>query len=121
MKALRINVYRSNGWDGKPSDCTNGGISAKYDQLLLVCEDGVVEIDENNPPENLVKVVTRQLFGREYKHIEPVSRPKDGNIGWMYGGNIASCSDSRFHDISEYPLCIHDRQETVAQYERLSR
>lgn len=121
MKALKINVYRRNDSDGSQSDCTNGGISAKYDQLLLVCDSGIVEIDENNPPENLVKVVTRQLFGREYKHIEPVARPKNGNLGWMYGGNIASCSDSRFHNISEYPLCIHDRQETVEQYEMLSR
>ena len=112
MKALPIYVYRN-----RMADCTNNGISSRYDELLLICEDGFIEVDENNLPENLVKVVTRKLWDGEYKHIEPVAAVKAGNVGYMYGGNIASSSDSRFRRIAEYPLRIHDRQETQALYD----
>lgn len=112
MKALPIYVYRNN------HDCTNGGISSKYSQLLLICDDGYIDIDENNIPENAVKVVTRHLFGKDYKHIEPVQ--KATQLGYMNGGNIAYSCDSRFSQLSEYPLCIHDRQETEQLYDILS-
>lgn len=111
MRALPISVYKSNS-----SDCTNGGITSKYSSLLLVCEDGFIEVDETNPPENLVKVVTRKLFGKEYKHIEPYARPTE--LGWMAGGNLAYTCDSRFP--SDYPLSVHDRQETQELYNMLS-
>lgn len=110
IKALRISVYRNELYKG----CSNRGISEKYDNLLLVCEDGNIEIDENNLPENLVIMVTRNLFGREHKHIEPYARPT--YLGWMSGGAVAYSSDSRFE--SDYPLCIHDRQETQEVYDR---
>lgn len=115
MKALPIYVYKS-----ASGDCTNGGISSRYNRLLLVCEEGFETIDESNPPENLVKIVTRHLFGEEYKHIEPVARPDGNCVGWMAGGNIAYTCDSRFSRMSQYPLSIHDRQETQEQYDMLS-
>ena len=119
MKALPITVYRDSESRG---DCTNGGISSKYSRLLLICEDGYVDVDENNPPENLVKMVTRHLFGNEeYKHIEPYAAVDSDKVGWMSGGNIAYSCDSRFRRMSEYPLSIHDRQETQEQYDILSR
>lgn len=114
MKALPINVFK----DSK-GDCTNGGISSRYDRLLLICEDGFIDIDENDPPENLVKIVTRHLFGREYKHIEPVASTAPGCVGWMSGGNIGYTCDSRFSRMSEYPLSIHDRQEGQSQYDSM--
>ena len=30
---------------------------------------------------------------------------------WMYGGNIACTSDSRFYQATQYPVKIHDRRE----------
>lgn len=110
MKAINISVYR----DNRLGDCTNGGISSKYDELLLVCEDGYIEIDENNLPENLV--VIAEGF-RGHKYIRPYKDAEE--VGWMSGGNIAYSSDARFN--SEYPLKIHDRQETQEMYDRLSR
>lgn len=110
MKAININVYRTD----RLGDCTNGGISSKYDELLLVCEDGYIDIDENNIPENLV--VIAEGF-RGHKHIRPYKEPE--HLGWMSGGNIGYSSDARFN--SEYPLKIHDRQETQEMYDRLSR
>ena len=109
MKALPINVFK----DGK-GDCSNGGISSRYDRLLLICDDGFIDIDENDLPENLVKIVTRHLFGSEYKHIEPVASPS--GAGWMSGGAIGYTCDSRFSRLSQYPLQIHDRQESWEQY-----
>lgn len=120
MKAISISVYVKKRGENDLffGDCTNGGISSKYNNLLLICDDGYIEIDENNIPENAVRIVTRTLWGKEYKHIEPLKQPNKGNIGWMNGGNVAYTSDSRFK--SDYPLNIHDRQETQEQYDALS-
>jgi hypothetical protein len=115
MKALPITVYSNKKYAG----CSNGGISEKFDDLLLIHEEGFIDIDESNPPENLVKVVTRNIFGNEYKHIEPYK--KATGIGYMAGGSYAASSDSRFSRVSQYPLAIHDRQETQEQYDMLSR
>lgn len=115
MKALPIEVYK----DGSGYDCTNGGISSTYDILLLICSDGFIEIDENNLPENLVKIVKGTFFGRSQLHIEPVARPT--GVGYLAGGNIGYTFDCRFHRLSPYPLPIFDRQETQEVYDELSR
>lgn len=104
VQGLTIYVYRS-----PLGDCTNGGISSKYDRLILVGEgiEGPDRVDLDNPPENAVKIVRRKLFGNEeFLHIEPLNN--EGKW-FMYGGNIACTSDSRFP--SKYPLKIHDRCE----------
>ena len=113
MKALNIEVFKNPLFKG----CSNGGISEKYNSLLLVCDEGNVDIDENNLPENLVIMVTRDLGFVVHKHIEPYARPE--GLGWMAGGAIAHTSDSRFG--FDYPLSIHDRQETQELYDTLSR
>lgn len=113
MKALPINVYRQ-PTDPFFGDSTNGGITSRFDRLLLIHSEGFIDIDPENPPENAVVLVERFICGREYKHIEPLASPK--HLGWMAGGNIAYTSDSRFP--SDYPLCVHDRQETQEQYNR---
>lgn len=109
MKALPISVYRTD----RLGDCTNGGITSRYDTLLLIHNEGFVDIDTENPPENAVVLISRFICGRVYKHIEPLAKPK--HLGWMHGGNIAYTSDSRFPN--DYPLCVHDRQETQEQYD----
>lgn len=122
MTAIPIYVYKKEGG----TDCTNGGVSSKYDSLLCVCADGYIEYDENDPPENLVKVVKRHLFGQDIYHIEPVARPKLYNVGWMMGGNYAASCDSRFVEMiggfgGFYgAIPIHDRQETREEYDNLS-
>lgn len=117
MKALPIEVYVTKRH--RDCDCTNGGISSKYEQLLLVCDEGYVTVDEENPPENLVKVVTRNFGFGTYKHIEPVAGPIE--LGWMDGGNLAYSCDSRFSEMSGgYALGIYDRQDTQDEYNALS-
>ena len=117
LRALPITVFRpARGWD-----CTNNGVSSRFSELLCLCDEGFLPIDEENPPENLVKIVKRNLFGSEIYHIEPVNAPQ--GFGWMAGGNYAATSDSRFSRMigGLYgALSVHDRQETREQYELLS-
>lgn len=116
MKALPISIYKNEG-----RDWSNNGISSRYDELLLVHPEGFINIDENNPPKNLVKIVERKLYnGEVHRHIEPVARPK--GVGWMAGGCIAYSSDSRFNRLSGgYPLQLHDRCESQELNDLLSR
>ena len=116
MKALPIHVYKNDFYRG----CSNGGISERFDKLLLIHEAGFIDIDENELPDNLVKLVVREVCGEVYKHIEPYAQTYPGCVGWMHGGAYAASSDSRFHDLSSYPLSIHDRQETQKVYDMLS-
>lgn len=107
MKALPIDVYRCKG-----VDCSNGGVSSKYNSLLLVCNEGFINVDESNLPENLVKVKKRYLFGENIYSIEPYNEPT--GAGWMFGGNFAYTSDSRFGRAcgGQYgAIAIHDREE----------
>lgn len=115
-KALSVRVYR----DG--TDCTNNGVSSRYRDLLVLCPDGYINVDMDNPPENLVQVVKRHLFGQDIYHIEPWVSPK--GAGWMMGGNYAASCDSRFSKLvgGMYgAVAIHDRQESWEEYEMYSR
>lgn len=116
-KAIRLSVYESKDI----GNCSNNGISERYDSVLLLHENGFIRIDEENPPENLVKLVVRNIGGKEYKHLEPVASPDKGAVGWMAGGSYAGCSDARFSELSDYPLSLHDRQESQELYDRMSR
>jgi len=118
MKAIPVEVYRAAGY----GDCTNGGISSRFSRLLLICDTGFLDVDENDPPENLVKLVKRHLFGQDTYHVEPYKAPE--GIGWMAGGNFAHTSDSRFTRMMDGfygAVAIHDRQESASLYELLSR
>lgn len=110
-RALWVNIYKPHY-----GDSSNGGISSRFRDILLLCENGPVEVDMDNPPENLCKVVKRNLFGRDYYHVEPYARPV--GVGWMYGGCIVCTSDSRF--AFDYPLKLHDRCESQELYDALS-
>jgi len=118
MKALPVYIYKY-----RNGDCSNGGISSRYNEILLICPDGFVNVDENNPPENLCKVVKRNLFGEVYVHIEPVATPPKGHTSYMSGGCIVDSCDSRFNKVTgvSYPVSLHDRTETWEQYDALSR
>ena len=108
VKGLTLHVYRWN-----LGDCTNNGISSRYDTLILIGDDvdGPVTVDLDNPPENVVTMVKRRLFGREeYIHLEPLDGCNNGGGKWyMSGGNLAYTCDSRFP--FSYPLSVHDRHE----------
>lgn len=116
MKALKLEVFRSYAIY-EIGDCTNGGISSRFNEVFLICDAGNRELDEENPPENTVKLVQRLIDGRVVNHLEPINRPT--GAGWMFGGNFAYTSDSRLMEMvgGMYgAIAIHDRQEWQNDY-----
>jgi hypothetical protein len=107
-KGLSVEVYRYGTYD-----CTNNGISAKQDNLILVDTEGPFIGDETNS----VKLVKRNFGWGDYVHAEPIQQP-EGMVGPMFGGNFIYSSDSRFP--AKYPIPIHDRFETQEMYDALS-
>ena len=77
-------------------------------------------VDHTKENEVYLVIIRRNLFGGEYLHVEPRINGKtlcpDGWIGGMMGGNFVYSSDSRFRQISPYPLPVHDRFETQKFY-----
>ena len=125
MKALPVNVYRT----AKYGDCTNGGISSKFDTLLVACDEGFIDIDPNNVPENFAMVELRHVMGKIIPTIYPADITPTGNVipregkWWMMGGNYGATSDSRFSRMigDMYgAVAIHDRYETPEEYEKYS-
>lgn len=127
MKALPINVYRSS----RIGDCTNGGISSKYNELLIACDDGFIDIDPENVPENFAMVELRRMYsGTPIPTIYPADITPEGKVvpregkWWMMGGNYGATSDSRFSRMigGMYgAVAIHDRYETPEEYEMYSK
>lgn len=117
MKALRISVFKNPSYKG----CSNGGITERYDELLLVCYEGNIEVDEENPPENLVVFVDRVFKGKKCGYIKPYAPCPNGCVGWMDGGSYAGCCDSRFgRMVGIYgAVPVHDRAETQEQYDAM--
>lgn len=115
-KAISAEVFTTPLFKG----CANGGISERYDSVLVLCGDGPIEVDTDNPPENLVRI-ERSDFSR-YVRAVPVAAAPSGTTGWMAGGAIINSSDGRFKDLTGgCPAYLHDHTETWAAYDALSR
>ena len=110
MRALRCSIFE----DKRLGNSSNHGISERYKEILLLCDEGSDEV--NGDEENLCKVVKRNLFGETYYHVEPVTKPN--GVGWMSGGSFVYSCDGRFP--FDYPLSLHDRTETQELYDMLS-
>jgi len=104
MKAIDIEVYRNSRNKG----CANGGISERFDELLIACEGG--NLDIKGDEENLVHVVHRVIYGRDVWHLAPMDSDKKH---YMFGGNFGYSCDSRFNELHGIcgALAIHDRRE----------
>lgn len=99
-------------------NCSNGGISSKYDSVVLIDADvdAPFEPSEDSPA---VKITRRLIGGLEYIYAEPVERCPAGHVGYMAGGCYIITSDRRFP--FDYPIPLHDRTETIEQYDQLSQ
>lgn len=115
---LNVSVmYETYG--GKISDCTNGGVTSKHERVILVPEGAEVPKDAKMP---VLKVVRRTFGGKPYLHAEPIEAVGAGRTGYMAGGNFVYSCDSRYRQwVCEYPIAVHDRTETWAQYDALSK
>lgn len=112
LKGMFVQIIRSG------SDSTNKGVTSPdhgFQSAILVNEPGksnrlpfvspIFEVSERHPT-----LVLREKGGRLC--AEPIERPT--GVGWMFGGNFIYSSDSRFPN--DYPIPVHDRQETKDQY-----
>lgn len=106
INTVRAEIYR----ESSIGDCSNGGISSKYDSVLIPCLDGNNEVDLENPPENFVLFDRNETF-REHRYCKPYRDVIEGN--WvMMGGTFVYSSDGRFsRNINQYPIALHDRKE----------
>lgn len=111
MKGMLVEILKGQ------YESTNNGVSSFNKEALLVGE-GVAQVFDEDPKRPTLKLVKRNIFGKEYLHAEPVQTTTPGWVGWMAGGNFIWSSDSRFPN--DYPIAIHDRQESQEQYEALS-
>ena len=111
VNCLPVYVYKNNVL----GDCTNNGISSRFNTLLVYCPEGHRTFDSDKEiPLNFC--VLRERAG--YIHIVPAMITETGKVAarpgwWMNGGNIAATSDSRLSEMTghNYPLNIHDRRE----------
>lgn len=76
---------------------------------------GIPEIFDVAPDAPECRLVKRTIMGTEYLHVEPTAQPPGGHTSYMAGGCYVHTTDGRFP--SRYPLALHDRSETWAQYE----
>lgn len=92
-----------------------GGITdlLTKESIYIPCPDGHVLFEDI---ENQDLIFIEEQRSADYWCLKPVNQPK-GVVGPMSGGNKAYSSDSRCKRIYH----IHDRFETQAQYEALSR
>jgi len=112
-KGISVDVLR----DITSVDSTNNGISSKHNSFVIIDPsiDGYIKPDSTTPQ---LKLVRRNLAGGEYIHAEPIEPVKKGNVGYMFGGNFIHSSDGRFPN--NYPIPVHDRQDTQEDYDMLS-
>jgi len=115
---LTVQVYRDN-----LGDCTNGGASSTVDAVCVINMDGPFNPSADRPA---FELIPGAFPGTAV--LVPADRP-DGMIGPMFGGNMGYSSDSRFSRAVEKmtghrfygALPIHDRFETQADYDALTR
>ncbi len=103
MKGLSAYIYKP-----QYGDCSNGGLSSKYTNVIIV-DETIPEIFSTNETTPAVKLVYRKLssMNEPYIHAEPVERKR--GCGPMFGGCFIYSSDSRFPH--NYPIPLHDRFE----------
>ena len=111
MKNTGLIVHVLRPADGR--DCTNRGVSARFTDFTVVDAEisGPFEPSADRPE---LRIVRRVIGGKPYLHLVPAAfLDEEGKqtTQSMFGGNFAYTSDSRFCEVAEYPLPIHDRVE----------
>lgn len=89
-------------------DCTNGGVSGRVNQFVLVGPDiwPLFAATEERPA---LRIIRRFINGTEYVHAEPLATAEQQH--YMFGGNYVTSCDSRVQSINRYPIPVHDRIE----------
>ena len=119
MKGLIVNTYRNAG-----GDCTNGGVTTRHDDFILVdptTDLGPFEVTEKDIEAGRVLMVGSVCIGgKKHFHAFPYGTEQSGKAGpRMFGGNMVATSDSRFRERFGTALNVHDRFESWEQYNRM--
>lgn len=97
LKGFTADIFRSN------YDCIINKMQGK--KRVTIIDPALPKMFEASDSHPGVKIVRRDLSNGIYLHMEPIE-PGFYAFGWSF---IYS-SDSRFSDISKYPIPLHDRQ-----------
>ena len=100
MKGIILNIYR----DSYRCELN------KFDHVTgvtLPCEGGIFEPSEAAPE---IKLVRRNIFGKDYIHAEPAN--KEQGEYFAAGGSFVYTSDARYAETTgiHYPISLHDRR-----------
>lgn len=113
ITGLLVDIFKHGG-----RSHANGGISNRFDEALIVGDfDGPAKPRPGLP---VLQIVPGNLSGL-LKAVpvlgwEAEATIRGKTVGPMFGGSFIWSSDARFRRISEYPVPIHDRFETVEDY-----
>ena len=103
MKGLLCELYACQDF---PRD-TLSVIPENVKYVIIPELSGPFEASEDKPE---LTVVRRMIAGKEYIHLEPTKERKEGK--WlMFGGRFVWTSDSRFRNVFNGPIPLHDRYE----------
>lgn len=106
LNGYRVNIYKSKNYNSPQNVVSN-----EFDKIILVTDGIKGDSSSVMSNEPYIKLVRRNLFGKEVLSAEPVNFGVDKNHK-MFGGTFVWSSDSRFrNDISERPIALHDRVE----------
>jgi hypothetical protein len=102
IKGLSVEIYRPAGTVKTPNTLN---MFWNFKTLTLVGNgvDEVITAGISTPPVQLL--LNNDRTGRPYLYAEPL---EPGS--YAMGGNYICSSDSRFREISDYPIPLHDRQ-----------
>lgn len=96
-KGLILEIYRS--------DYDSIINKMKGVKSVVLVDKRIPEIFEARQDMPAVKIVTRNLFGKDYTHAEPLEPGF-----YAFGGTFLYTSDSRLSEVAKYPIPLHDRQ-----------
>ena len=96
-KGLILEIYRSD------YDCIINKM--KGIKSVVLVDKRIPEIFTAREDMPAVKIVTRNLFGKDYTHAEPLEPGF-----YAFGGTFLYTSDSRLSAVAIYPIPLHDRQ-----------
>ena len=92
------------------SDCSKNGVTVSHTDKLVVehPRGNITAEDVEARGYVILKIIQRNIGANVYLHAEP--EHLIDNTMTMAGGNYIT-GDSRFREISQYPLSVHDRVE----------
>jgi hypothetical protein len=110
--------------------CSNGGLSSRHQTAYLYPAGTLPSEIDPAKLDQAVEIKVRNIGGLVL-HLQPINEPVNAAklIGPMMGGYYGATSDSRFSAEAERlsgqrfygAMALHDRWETQAQYDALSR